>query len=195
MSSSRWFAWYSKKLETHPLLTKGITSGLISGTADGLCQVISEPENPWDVLRTGRFFIMGAVWAAPITHVWYGALSTRLIPGPRSLSRITQRLVVDQFGFAPLFLPSFVGCLWILEGRDNIVQQLKEMIPDLIVANWSLWIPAMAVNFALVPLKYQVLFSNVVAFSWNVYLSWVNAASLKNMEQSARSLETEDIKK
>lgn len=138
---------------------------------------------------------MGAAWVAPITHVWYGALSTRLIPGPRSLSRITQRLVVDQFAFAPLFLPSFIGCLWILEGRDNIVQQLKEMIPDLMVANWSLWIPSMAVNFALVPLKYQVLFSNVVALTWNVYLSWVNAASLKNTEQSARSLEMEDIEK
>jgi len=32
--------WYIHKLDTHPLMTKGITSGLISGSGDLLCQYI-----------------------------------------------------------------------------------------------------------------------------------------------------------
>jgi protein Mpv17 len=46
-----------------------------------------------------------------------------------------------------------------------------------IQANFALWIPAQIVNFSLVPLNYQVLFGNVVALLWNVYLSWVNATT------------------
>ena len=92
--------------------------------------------------------------------------------------------MVDQFGFAPIFLPSFMGVLWTLEGRSNIPQQLVEVSPDLIVANWSLWVPAMTINFGFVPLKYQVLFGNVVALLWNVYLSYMNAVSKEHQEQN-----------
>jgi hypothetical protein len=172
------FAWYAQKLDSHPLLTKGITAGMISGASDAICQFLThakEKDDVFDFLRTGRFFLMGAFWVAPVTHLWYGALSTRLLPGPRSISKVTQRLVVDQFAFAPLFLPTFMGILWTLEGRSNIQQQLVPILPEMLVVNWSLWIPAMTINFGFVPLKYQVLFGNAVALFWNVYLSYMSA--------------------
>ena len=38
-------AWYARRLETHPISTKSITSGLIAGAGDLLCQaVIDRPE-------------------------------------------------------------------------------------------------------------------------------------------------------
>jgi protein Mpv17 len=116
----------------------------------------------YDWHRTGRFFIMGSLWVAPITNYWYRALSTRIVPGKtRTLSRITKRLVLDQFVFAPMFCPSFLFVLWLLEGRDDvrsIHNKLMMVAPEVIVANWKLWIPAMTINFSVVPLKYQVLF-------------------------------------
>ena len=92
------------------------------------------------------------------------------------MTRVTRRLVLDQFGFAPLFCPSFMALLWLLEGQQvaSIVPKLKEVAPDIIVANWALWIPAMAINFSVVPLKFQVLFGNIVALVWNVYLSYMS---------------------
>jgi Mpv17 / PMP22 family len=109
-----------------------------------------------------------------MTHVWYRALSTQIVTGASSPIKVTQRVIVDQFGFAPLFTTSFVGLLWLLEGRSSIEiqSQLKTAIPEIIVAGWSLWIPAMTLNFSVVPIKYQVLYSNVVALVWNVYLSY-----------------------
>lgn len=177
------FAWYTKKLDTHPLLTKGITSGIIAGTGDGICQFLSVSENDdWkmDWLRTGRFFIMGCFWVAPCTHVWYNFLNTQLFPGPSTVWRVTQRVMVDQFGFAVLFLPSFMGLLWLMEGRHDIPQQLMTIGPDVLVANWSLWIPVMSINFAIVPVKFQVLFGNVFALLWNTYLSYMSALSEQN---------------
>mmetsp|Transcript_2627 Transcript_2627/g.3977 ORF Transcript_2627/g.3977 Transcript_2627/m.3977 type:complete len:191 (+) Transcript_2627:3-575(+) len=172
------FEWYSNKLDTHPLLTKAITSGIIGGSGDLICQYLSnnKKQKNIDWLRTGRFFLMGVIWVAPVTHVWYGLVSTRLLPGPSTVAIVSKRVLVDQFGFAPIFLPCFMGGLFLLEGRPNIPQQVREMAPDAIVANWALWIPAMTVNFAIVPLKYQVLFGNVVALAWTVYLSYISAA-------------------
>lgn len=177
-------AWYSTKLETHPLLTKGVTSGIISATGDMICQSLTygddDSQTTWDVGRTARFFVMGAFWVAPITHVWYNALSTRIVSGPRTTLRVFQRLAVDQLAFAPVFAPSFMAGLWILEGREEIVQPLLKVAPSVIQANWMLWVPAQLANFALIPLKYQVLFGNVVALGWSVYLSFVSANSGKN---------------
>lgn len=136
----------------------------------------NESHVTFDWQRTGRFFVMGSLWVAPITNYWYTTLATKLVPGKTTVTRVTKRLVLDQFGFAPLFCPSFMGMLWLLEGLDvaTIWVKLKDIGPDIIVASWALWIPAMAVNFSVVPLKYQVLFGNVVALAWNVYLSYIS---------------------
>jgi protein Mpv17 len=54
---------------------------------------------------------------------------------------------------------------------------LQEHVPTALIANWSLWIPAQVINFRFVPGKFQVLFSNVVALAWNVYLSFMSHAA------------------
>ena len=204
-SSSKYslLTWYSKKLDTHPYTTKGITSGLISLSGDVTCQYLTavrtkieedgtttEITAPYDYGRSIRFFIMGTFWVAPITNFWYQALSTKIIPGStRTIGRIVKRLMVDQFVFAPIFVNSFMGCLWLLEGKSpsEIVESIQEVAVDMIVANWSLWIPAMAINFSVVPLRYQVLFGNVVALVWNVYLSWMSAAGSDSKKEESLS--------
>mmetsp|Transcript_14019 Transcript_14019/g.21877 ORF Transcript_14019/g.21877 Transcript_14019/m.21877 type:complete len:261 (-) Transcript_14019:61-843(-) len=173
--------WYAEKLETHPLLTKCLTSGLIGGSGDILCQFLvysnnNDQENEvnfqLDWYRTGRFGFLGCFFVAPVVHFWYGAL-TKMIPG-NSLSVTLKRTFLDQACFAPIFLPTFMLNLMVLEGRstDEILPRLKEDVPDTLIANWSLWAPAMMINFRFVPLKFQVLFSNLVGFVWNAYLSW-----------------------
>jgi len=135
-----------------------------------------------DWYRTGRFFLIGAFFVAPATHVWYGFLSTRLIPGKASPKRIVQRLCIDQFGAAPLFCNTFMGLLWLLEGKKSSVvrTELIEAAPKLIVSNWKLWIPAMGVMFNVVPLKFQVLYSNFVGLIWTVYLSYASTRLQKS---------------
>jgi hypothetical protein len=189
-------SWYSRKLDTHPLLTKGATSGLIAGAADYICQMLvdddkSETEatttseqqasivqtTQWDRLRTGRFVLLGTVLVAPVTHFWYGALATRILPGA-SVVTVVKRVLVDQFGCAPLFIPVWLGSMWTLEGDSSLSEisdRIVQAMPTLLVANWVLWIPSQAVNFMYVRLKYQVLFGNMVAFLWNVYLSYTTS--------------------
>ncbi len=129
-----------------------------------------------DWLRTGRFFLIGAFWVAPTCHVWYGFLSTRLIPGAATPKRVVQRLFLDQFGAAPIFAPTFMGLLWLLEGKQpsEVKADIIEAGPTLVTSNWKLWIPAMGIMFSVVPIKFQVVYSNFVGLVWTIYLSYAS---------------------
>jgi len=108
-------------------------------------------------------------------HFWYGAVM-RWFPGS-SVSAVVKRVALDQFVCAPLVIPTFLTGLWIMEGKEmeEIWPSLQEQVPSTTVANWALWIPAQLINFRFVSGKYQVLFSNMVGFIWNVYLSYTVA--------------------
>ena len=132
-----------------------------------------EPRNfDPDWYRTGRFGILGFFLVAPVVHIWYARL-TKFIPGT-NVGAVIKRTAVDQLCFAPLFLPTFMMNLMMLEGRPyaEAFPKLQKDLPGALVTNWCLWVPAMLVNFRFVPLKYQVLYSNMVGFVWNTYLSW-----------------------
>jgi hypothetical protein len=101
-------------------------------------------------------------------------------------------VLLDQLAFAPLFNAAWLSCLRLLEalapdrsgrrpsgGRGSAMAEairdlpraVRDDVPGIVMANWALWVPAQAVNFACVPLRFQVLYSNVVALAWNAYLS------------------------
>ncbi|OEU19401.1 hypothetical protein FRACYDRAFT_181818 [Fragilariopsis cylindrus CCMP1102] len=189
-SFSSLISWYSNQLDRRPLLTKIISSALIAASGDIICQVIDNGSTTaayW--YRTGRFFLIGAFWVAPATHVWYGFLSTRLLAGAATPKRILQRLLIDQFGAAPIFCPTFMGLLWLLEGQQPsvVVTELIDATPTLLISNWTLWFPAMAVMFSVVPLKFQVLYSNCVGLIWSVYLSYASTRLTTRLKQSSDS--------
>lgn len=196
--------WYVTKLDTHPFTTKILSSGLISGSGDLLCQSIvakkksQSTTHEFDWMRTLRFTILGGFLVAPTVHLWYGMLMSR-IPGT-SISSVAKRLFCDQGLFAPIFTPTFISVLTVLEhisspfdqtvsGADvdksdninhgsssdlytHLTDRLKNDVPDAILVGWSIWTPSMAFMFAFVPGKFQVLYSNCVGFVWNAYLSW-----------------------
>ena len=41
------------------------------------------------------------------------------------------------------------------------------------LVNWKLWVPANFLNFALVPIPYQVLWANFVSLIYNACLSYI----------------------
>merc|ERR1719228_656689 len=74
-------------------------------------------------------------------------------------------------------------------------QDIKEILSrdyfQLLLANYQLWPLAMTLNFYLMPLRHQVLFTNSVSLAWNTYLSWKANKQLVKAEQTlAESMET-----
>eukprot|EP00977_Amphora_coffeiformis_P000074 scaffold15_cov204-Amphora_coffeaeformis.AAC.19 len=129
-------------------------------------------QHKYDWARTGRFTVLGTAVVAPFVHAWFSFLN-RMIPGV-SVAAVLKRVAVDQLTFSPCFMSIWLTSLWTLEGdlNDGIPGRLVESMPSLMVVNWGLWIPAQLINFRFVPVKFQVLYSNVVALVWNMYLSY-----------------------
>lgn len=184
-------------LDERPILTKSVSSGLIAAAGDLLCQYIvtardsrraeavtgvfgtggpaaaATPGAWWDAPRTGRFLLLGSALVAPVIHWWYGALAARW-PGTYAAG-VLWRVAVDQFAFTPLYLPVWLASLWMLEGSavdGTMLERLRTVLPSLVAANWSYWIPVQLINFRFLPVKYQVLFSNAAALLWTSYLSF-----------------------
>jgi Mpv17 / PMP22 family len=149
---------------------------------------------PWDWMRTGRFGILGTFLVAPTVHVWYNQLhrwTSNLSISSSPWRLLASRVAIDQLLFAPAFTAVWLVALRILEqGHPKHIEweALRASVPDIVVANWALWVPAQLVNFAMVPLKFQVLYSNVVALAWNVYLSYTTSTS--NRTSPSRNLST-----
>jgi len=204
------FAWYSKKLDTHPITTKCISAGLISSIGSILAQMIvhrqeqqqkandnnsknlpSQKSFEVDVAQVSRFAFLNVVFVAPVLHHWYNIIN-RAIPGI-SFRRVLQRTFADEFLFSPIYIPSFLSMLWKLEGTANedIWKMLKSECPSIIVTEWAMWVPTMIFTFRYVPVKFQVMVVNVVGVVWNTFLAYAanNAHSTTSETENGESKE------
>ena len=132
---------YDQLLTTHPLITKGLTTGFISGVGDVCTQLTFREKRhfQYDPVRTFNFAFLGFALVTPCLHRWYGFLSTKF---PKTnVADTLKRTAADQFVFAPVFLSSFIASLALLEGRSETIftQTTLQQWKETVVANWSLW--------------------------------------------------------
>jgi len=214
------FDWYSKKLDTDPILTKCISAGLVSSVGSVLAQYITHrqeqqehaddknknnqsEQKPFEVnlAHVSRFALLNVAIVAPVLHQWYQFIN-RAVPGT-TFPRVLQRTFWDEFVFSPIYIPAFLGMLWKLEGynNDNILKMIKSEFPTIIVTEWAMWVPTMIVTFRYVPVKFQVLVVNVVGVVWQTYLAYaaINADSssseIESDEDKDKSSETKSERK
>jgi len=189
------FAWYSARLDTHPITTKCISAGLISSLGNVLAQGITyyqeksevssdnddgKKDNMWkdfsvDAGQVGRFTFLNVIVVAPVLHYWYNFIN-RVLPG-QSIKRVLARTFWDEFVFSPIYIPIFLGALWKVEGTPwpKIQTMMVKEVPGIIIAEWTLWVPTMLVTFRYAPVKFQVLVINVVGVVWQTFLSFMAA--------------------
>ena len=130
----------------------------------------------WDYRRSFHFFVLGLTFVAPTSHYWYGGMAKHAWTRGQSMKQITKRVALDQFVWTPVFFVIWLGGFWSMEAGEintsRLSQQLTDSLPEVMVANWILWIPAQYLNFYACPVKFQVLFVNLIELGWNCYLSF-----------------------
>ena len=130
----------------------------------------------WDYRRSFHFFVLGLTFVAPTSHYWYGGMAKHAWTRGQSMKQITKRVALDQFVWTPVFFVIWLGGFWSMEAGEintpRLTQQLTDSLPEVMVANWILWIPAQYLNFYACPVKFQVLFVNLIELGWNCYLSF-----------------------
>jgi len=135
----------------------------------------------WDAERSFHFFLLGLTFVAPTSHYWYGGLAKHPWLTGQSFQQITKRVALDQLVWTPVFFVIWLSGFWTLQDKNfdatKTQSQLVQNLPEIMVANWILWIPAQYLNFYACPVKFQVLFTNVIELAWNAYLSFATSGN------------------
>ena len=139
---------------------------------------VIEKKTTFDYRRNFNLFLAGSCYIAPMLHFWYCKMLPRiaapLLPSS-TIGQVFGKMAIDQLLFAPLILSGFYIFLTTVSDGDPMkgVGLIRDKLWETLVANWKIWPLAMTFNFWLMPMKYQVLFANVVGFFWNIILSYI----------------------
>lgn len=177
---------YVAALSRRPLVTKAVTASVLGMVGDAVAQMLARGQGEGgghDSRRTVAIGVMGIVFTGPLLHAWYGWLARRVV-GKGSLIK---KVLLDQLVFASAFNAVFSILLPTLEGhpvREN-VDACKSKFWPVMKANWMLFPAAQLVNFAVMPVNLQPVFTNMVGLVWNVVLTYILHDECETVEKPA----------
>jgi peroxisomal membrane protein 2 len=166
------WGFYLKALEGRPVLAKGCTAATTNCIGDVIAQQLTKrPEDPYRADRTLKFTALGFIVIGPLLHTWYNLLARTVTwKGP---SAVAAKVALDRLFFAPVMIGAVFGATLAMDGKAHLLRRkLEADWWPTVLANWTVWVPAQAVNFALVPTQLQVLWAQTFAMAWKAYLSW-----------------------
>lgn len=167
----KWLAAYNDALAKRPLLTKSITSALVSLVGEVL-QSIAKRER-LSPRRCATFAAYGGLFVGPVMHFWYGFLERTCRKYGSGTVGLILRIVWDRLIMGPPFIAATIFIIKVLlSGRwKRSLGSVRAQFGDVFTTALKIWTPAQVVNFRYVPVAYRVLYGNLVAVSWNVYLA------------------------
>jgi protein Mpv17 len=110
-----------------------------------------------------------------VSHFWYIYLD-KWLGSRRTLFMTINKVLLDQIIFSPISLTVYFSTLSIAE-RSGLKRFKEELIEkglcDIYLVEWFIWPPAQFINFYLLPLRYRILFDNVISFGFDIYCPYV----------------------
>ena len=171
------------------ILTTATQSACLKAIAALVVQVVSSRgHSRIDVPQLVEFAIFGFI-GAHISYAWHlfleetfpvrqqqGAHSKNTKDNsslPISWANLLLKVFVDQLVGLPLLSATFLLCTNVnrVDGAAALVQVILGRITRVVTAGWRLWPAVALVNFLWVPMRWRVLFLNIVGFGWTVCLS------------------------
>lgn len=195
--------WYDARLARAPLRTKMASSGLVSAIGDAVAQLMSSGLQ-LDIKRNVVWALSGCFYFAPFLHAWYNMLAAveahmRRKYGASKTATVLAQFVANQTMGAAIinFLFCFVNQMLRMVvdiafdvrhagllfrpslAYENAVNAIRNTFFSIMMANWIIWPIPSFINLWFVPLRYRVLFNNMVALVWKTVLSLITAQTLR----------------
>ena len=70
--------------------------------------------------------------------------------------------------------------------NEEAYEKSKKNFNSAVLGNWKIWTIPQLINLSIVPVEYRVLFANMVAFFWNIYLTNKTASVQKPVQKSVQ---------
>ncbi|RWS30369.1 mpv17-like protein 2 [Leptotrombidium deliense] len=170
--------------KTNLLLTNAFISTALGAAGDCIqqqfdivtnkCERRDGLENQFVWRRTFHMSCAGLTTGL-VTHYWYIILD-RFLGNKRCLVTITKKVLWDQIIFSPINLSVYFVTLGLCE-KSNVKKVKEEIIEkgfeQIYVAEWFIWPPSQFLNFYLIPLRYRMLFDNIISLGFDIYSPYV----------------------
>ena len=176
---------YKECLSSHPLPTNMLTASILSVCSDSASQAIERKGNENKRLRhsyyrSATMAIYGSIISGAFVSAWFEILNG-LFPPPMTLSRVIQKVAVNQIFMSPVLNGMFFT--WVVLTRDlsstlqekaSIVRAKlgRDLMPT-IKRSCVFWSTLNLLNFFIIPIKYQLLYTNLAFLIWTTYISIV----------------------
>ena len=184
-------ALYLRASQAYPSTVQLATGAFVMAVGDASTQLAVEGGQTLDPNRIGcAAFFNGAI--SPVLHSWYQLLD-RTFPGV-SVRALAPKLIANQMVSSPILSPAFVA--WSMVSEAWLAGELKDMrgceevglrtyqrvrndFSTIVSSSLCVWLPANAVNFALVPPHLRIAFMSTVACCWGGFLSFMAHRTIK----------------
>ncbi|XP_057794287.1 uncharacterized protein LOC131010669 [Salvia miltiorrhiza] len=173
-SSMGLLSWYLGKLESHPILTKSLSSALIYAAADTTSQVCTmEANGTWDPIRTLRIAAFGLFILGPSQHFWFNYVA-RVLP-KRDLISTLKKLAMGQIAYAPVINGTFFSYNAAAQGENGneIAARLKRDLIPTLLNGLMYWPLCDFLTYRVIPVHLQPLMNSSCAFLWSIYLTYM----------------------
>lgn len=161
-------AFYFYLLDHYPVLTKACTQATLSFFANIIAQKFVKKQAKLD-WKTIFVFSATNFCSSPLIHFWYKILRTNVKSVPLSI-------LLDQTLFQTVYTSYFFSMLRIFRDfqLSKIPSDVRENLLPTLKNSWKIWPIAQTINFNFVPIKYNVLFGNMVGFFWGIILAAIS---------------------
>ncbi|CRK91986.1 CLUMA_CG005566, isoform A [Clunio marinus] len=161
------------------LITNTVSSGFLMFIGEAAAQRINNyyskennGEFKYDNEKLKQLTVVG-LSQGPLHHYTYLWME-RLLPG-NAKKTVFKKILADQFIVSPVFIVHYFYTAFFLAGSSfkDTVDILRKKFLTIYLADWMVWPPTQLINFFFVPLKYRVLYINMITTFYNVFLCYV----------------------
>ena len=162
------FAKYNELLKRHPLAVNSLQAAVIQALSVVASQyLLKAPDSSFDIdyKEVLAMVTVSLTLITPSVMLFYSMLAQWTVHN-------NIKLVVDQFLFSPVLNFGIIAFrLYLLDMTQPVATILKaalEVTPKAVSSAWIFWVPQRYVGLNYVAADFQMLFTNVCSFVWNI---------------------------
>ncbi|CAH0694021.1 unnamed protein product [Spodoptera exigua] len=180
---------FEQSLKKRPLLTNYVVYASFYTAAEFTQQTVNKyylPNKPDYNLTSGaRVVMVGSTLYAPSLYYWYKFLDKKF--SGTAFKTVITKVLCDQYTMTPVLLACFFITLSVLEGKQDIFEELRHKYVKTFMANQGFWLPVQTINFFFLPPHLRVAYVASASFIWINVLCYIKRQQISANQKALQS--------